>query len=134
MMEEWYTFNEDKLKIASLITASLVLLVTIYRWLLQKWRNDVNLRKYARFMPLKSSRIRATEELKVEVPASQYVQLTMESDTGVVDTIYDGQAPIGTLTLHLDMSKKEAGDYMLVMTCDDQKAIKKIRWSGLDGT
>ena len=134
MMEEWYAFNEDKLKIISLITASLILLVTIYRWLLQKWRSDVNMRKYAYFSSLKSSHVRAMEELQVEVPVAQRVRLALESDAGDVDTIYDDQAPIGTLKIPLDMSKKAVGDYMLVMSCDDQQAIKKIHWSGLDGT
>lgn len=131
-MEEWYIFNEDKLKVISLVTASLVLLVSIYRWLIIRWRNDVDLRKYAYFIPLKSRYLKSSEELMIEVPERQQIQLELESESGLRETLFKGSAPIGLLKIPLEMSEKKSGDYLIIMHCDDQKAIKKVIWSGLD--
>ena len=131
-MEEWYLFNEDKIKLISLVTASLVLIVSIYRWLIIRWRNDVDLRKYAYFIPLKSRYLNSSEELIIEVPECQQIQLELESESGVSETLFNGPAPAGQLKIPLEMSEKKSGDYLIIMYCDDQKAIRKVIWSGLD--
>ena len=133
-MEDWYVFNEDKLKLISLVTAGLVLLVSIYRWLLVRWRNDVNLRKYAKFKSLKSSRLRVLEELMIEVPEEQQISLVLESSEGQIESLYDQFSVVGDLKILLDMSARPEGEYLLVMRSDDQQMIKKVYWSGLDRT
>jgi 4-amino-4-deoxy-L-arabinose transferase-like glycosyltransferase len=130
-MEDWYVFNEDKLKLISLITAILVLIVAIYRWLLVRWRNDANLRTYARFKALKSSRLRVMEELVIEVPESQHISLTLESSERPSEFLYNQVSDVGSLKILLDMTSRPEGDYELIMRSDNQQMIKKVYWSGL---
>jgi hypothetical protein len=129
-MEDWFIEHEEKLKITSLVVASLVLLISIYRWLLQKWRADVSLRRYAYFQSLPDQDVGLSQMLKVDLPIDQEVELTLINANGQETTLFKGQAESGLLEVELDMSIHEQGDYELIMKTMDQTAIKTIKWSG----
>jgi len=130
-MEDWISSHEDKLKIASLIVALFVLLSAIYKWLLQKWRADVSLRKYAYLHELESREVKAISTLKVDVPVEQGLKITL-SDSQSSQVLYEGQTRVGVLELDMNMTEKPAGEYELELVTDDQTSIKTIIWSGLD--
>jgi hypothetical protein len=132
MIEEWLSEHEEKLKIASLVVACLVLFITVYRWILQKWRADVSLRKYAYFQPLPSKEVRVKEALVIEVPLAQDLTLKLAKADTIVHVLYDGMAEVGDLELELDMTPYEKGAYELTMITQDQTTIKGITWSGRD--
>lgn len=129
-MEEWLEFNADRIRIASLITAGIVLIFAIYRWLLIRWRSDVNLRKYALFRSLPSNQLAPVQLLEVEVPVAQDIRLTLEQGDRVEAVLHEGEVAAGILQVRLDMRSHAAGDYSLVMHCDDQRMVKMVQWSG----
>ncbi|NNC83292.1 MAG: hypothetical protein HKN79_06920 [Flavobacteriales bacterium] len=131
-MEEWWSLHEEKLKIASVVVASLVLLVSIYRWLLQKWRSDVNLRRYAYLYPLDGNVLLRKQSIKVEVPVSQFIELSLTDENGRATELFNGEAPEGMLEVELDMSQMATGDYELKLSTDDQTALKRYAWTASD--
>ncbi|NND94099.1 MAG: hypothetical protein HKN45_04490 [Flavobacteriales bacterium] len=131
MIQEWLSEHEDKLKVASLIVASLVLFISIYRWLLQRWRADVSLRKYA-FLHSLNREVSLVQSLKIDVPLEQELELKLIRNGHENVVLYKDRAPSGTLEIELNMNGREIGDYELLMTTSDQTTLKKIFWSGRD--
>lgn len=129
-MFDWLEFHEDKIKVASLIVATLVLLSAIYKWLKIKWRSDVELRKYAYLQPLPNMFLKSSNTLVIEVAIEQHIYLALEQEGKVSTLLHDAISPAGELSCELLMSEHAPGDYDLVMVTSDQKILKRVKWSG----
>jgi hypothetical protein len=127
-MEDWLEIHEYKIKIASLIVASLVLGSAISKWLKQKWMGDVNMRRYAHLSVLQSSMVAPVTELKVEVPIAQDVKVDLMHKQERIKTLIEGHLEAGVHPFILDLVGFPEGDYELVMRTDDQQNFKKIKW------
>ncbi len=129
-MIDWLEEHDSKLKIASVVVALLILLVSIYRWMLLKWRSDVSMRKYAFFHSLPSSRVSELFHIRIDVPEEQEIQVLIINSSGTFEEVYNKLSPEGDLALEINMNGREKGTYEILMITSDQQSMKKIIWSG----
>lgn len=129
-MLDWIELHEDKLKVASLLVASLILIVSVYRWILLKWRSDVSLRKYAFLHSLPSPHVKSRFDVEVDVPESQFIRIYLVDEKGAEFEVYAQETQPGEIKISVSMEERSAGQYELTMQSPDQISVKKVLWSG----
>lgn len=117
----------DRWETVSLFVAFLVLVVALYRWLLMKWRSNVDLIAYAYLHPPRLDSETGRFKVRVEIPKREDIRLDLlDADERDLKSILEGPQEIGEKDLTLDMSNYPEGKYFIRMITPDQKLLKRF--------
>lgn len=117
----------DRWETVSLFVAFLVLAVALYRWLLMKWRSNVDLIAYAYLQPPILDSETGYFRVRVEIPKREDIRLDLlDAEERSLKNILEGIQEIGEQDLILDMSNYPEGKYFISMITPDQKLLKRF--------
>lgn len=117
----------DRWETVSLFVAFLVLAVALYRWLLMKWRSNVDLIAYAYLQPPTLDSETGHFRVRVEIPKREDIRLDLlDAEERSLKNILEGIQEIGEQDLILDMSNYPEGKYFISMITPDQKLLKRF--------
>ena len=118
----------EKIEIISLVVAALVVIIGLYRYMLMRWRSDVNLRTYP-FLKVPSGRFleHDTTVVQVDCPSSQTIELALlDEKEEMVIAIHTGQIDAGLHSFEVQSEKFTAGVYYLRLKSNGQVDTRRI--------
>jgi len=117
----------EKIEIMSLVVAILVVLVAIYRYLLNRWRSKIDLREYPYLMPIQGRTLTGVASVSVQCPEAQEVSLHfLDREDKLLHTINEGRVKAGINDFSIDTTVFETGTYYIRLKSKGQVDTRRV--------
>lgn len=118
---------QERIEIASLIMAALVVIVALYRYILTRWRSDVDLRSYPFLKLINGRKWSGVVQLGVDCPTEQQLSVDLlDSTEQPLQSVFAGRMDVGFHQFEVDTAPLAEGTYYIQLKSLGQVDTRRV--------